>query len=531
MSAKLYSARSWFCLWGAMSAALLATPALALRPDSSAGPNGIDALRLQLPPYNLTGRKIAIGQVEPGRPGQRNTDKVSGQNLDIVPARLFYRDRPTGRNENIEEHAESVAGVMISIDKLFRGVAPQARLYSSAFGLGSGRRESIQPQACLSAQQVALQNGNDVRAINFSFGETLERDPRPNASLDGNSLLTQCVDWSARVHNVLYAIAGNQGDGGIPLPTDNYNGVDIAFTEAVGGLFKRLHRANLVGREDAVGPRRSVDLVAPGAGITLTTLNGSRTVSSGTSFAAPHVTSTVALLQQYGDAQISAGANHWSLAARRHELMKVVLMNSAEKEKDPGDGSLLGMSRTILDKGGQDWLSSDAYRDPAIPLDMELGTGQLNAYRAFEQFKPGQYGPSAAVPAIGWDYNLVDNNTKSQDYVIEQPLKAGTFVSASLAWDRLVTLNDKNGNGEYDVGENFQNEGLNNLDLYLMPADATDSAGSVAASISPEDSVEHIFFKVPQNGRYKLRVVLRQTVNQPKQSYALAWWGLPATSP
>jgi len=30
-----------------------------------------------------------------------------------------------------------------------------------------------QPEECLSAQHVALQNGRDVRAINFSFGETL----------------------------------------------------------------------------------------------------------------------------------------------------------------------------------------------------------------------------------------------------------------------------------------------------------------------------------------------------------------------
>jgi len=35
-------------------------------------------------------------------------------------------------------------------------------------------------QKSLSAQHVALQNGRDVRAINFSFGET-ERDPRSNA--------------------------------------------------------------------------------------------------------------------------------------------------------------------------------------------------------------------------------------------------------------------------------------------------------------------------------------------------------------
>jgi len=40
------------------------------------GEAGIDALRLHDPP-NLLGRKIGIGQVEIGRPGQFGLDKVS----------------------------------------------------------------------------------------------------------------------------------------------------------------------------------------------------------------------------------------------------------------------------------------------------------------------------------------------------------------------------------------------------------------------------------------------------------------------
>jgi len=59
---------------------------------------------------------------------------------------------------------------MISSDKALRGVAPAARLYSAAVG---SLKTGGQPEECLSAQHVALQNGRDVRAINFSFGETL----------------------------------------------------------------------------------------------------------------------------------------------------------------------------------------------------------------------------------------------------------------------------------------------------------------------------------------------------------------------
>ena len=46
----------------------LTLPCAAL--DNSAGEMGINARRLQAAPYNLTGRKIAIGQLEIGRPGK-----------------------------------------------------------------------------------------------------------------------------------------------------------------------------------------------------------------------------------------------------------------------------------------------------------------------------------------------------------------------------------------------------------------------------------------------------------------------------
>ncbi|HCF27111.1 MAG TPA: peptidase S8 and S53 subtilisin kexin sedolisin, partial [Cyanobacteria bacterium UBA11049] len=177
---------------------------------TSLGTAGIDALRLQTFPYNLIGRKIAIAQVEIGRPGQFGLDKTVSKYRAISLAGVFLRNGPAKGNTNVDRHAQNVASVMISNNKGFRGVAPGARLYSAAVG---SLRTGGQPEECLSAQQVATQNGGDVRAINFSFGETLERDPRPNARLDGESLLTRCIDWSARVHDVFYAIAGNQGKG------------------------------------------------------------------------------------------------------------------------------------------------------------------------------------------------------------------------------------------------------------------------------------------------------------------------------
>jgi hypothetical protein len=524
-------------LIGGLATALVATPVLSLA--TSVGLSGIDARRLQEAPYNLTGRKVAIGQVEPGRPAQFGLDKAGGTNTAVNVGRVFFRDALAAANDYVDGHAGNVASVMISTDKYLRGVAPGARLYSSAAGI---TERNGQPQECLSSQTVATQNGTQVRAINFSFGEPLVNDPRLNPVLDGNALLTQCIDWSAKVHNVLYVVAGNQGGGGIPIPTDNYNGVNIADSRQIDGVFRKVDFSNLgsepgvvLGRspesESNVGPRRSISLAAPGTNIEMLNPDGSLTRSTGTSFAAPHTTATVALIQEYGDRQIAQNATHWSLDARRHEVTKAVLMNSADKLQDSGDGLRLGMTRNVFDQVNQTWLESDAHRDPKIPIDNQFGAGHLNAFRAYQQFSPGQWSPDAPVPAIGWDYRTIGADSEApayRDYVLEQPLLAGSYAAITLTWDRKVDLQDNNGDKQYDVGESFKDSGLNNLDIYLMRIDSDDIRDAVWSSVSDVDSVEHIFHTVPETGRYKIRVVYRDRVNEPTQAYALAWWTVSA---
>jgi len=517
---------------GSLSASCVTTPLLAS--PASIGEVGINVRKLHDPPYDLVGRKIAIGQVEIGRPGVFGFDKAVSWNPATALERVFFRDGRAKANTDVDAHAAMVAGVMVSQDKTLRGVAPAARLYSSAVG---SPMKSGQAEECLSAQFIAQQNGGDLRAINFSFGEPLQRDPRPEATLDGNALLTQCIDWSTRIHDVLYVIAGNQGNGGIPIPTDNYNGVNTAYTAQREGVFTKVDFANLssapvgigrrlIEREINVGGRRSINLVAPGSKIAVYDLTGKMVEVSGTSFAAPHITGSVALLQELGDRQLKSKQSNWSIDSRRHEVMKAVLLNSADKIKDKGDGLHLGMTRTVLGKDNSNWLESDAYKDPKIPLDYQMGTGQLNVFRAYQQFSPGEWSPTAAVPPIGWDYQSVEASS-FKDYVLEKPLKEGSFVSLTLAWDRLVDLQDKNNNKAFDVGESFRDRGLNNLDLYLIPADENDTGKSICSSISEVDSVQHIFCPVPAAGRYKIRVQYRKQVNEASQPYALAWWTLP----
>lgn len=197
------------------------------------------------------------------------------------------------------------------------------------------------------------------------------------------------------------------------------------------------------------------------------------------------------------------------------------------------------MSRTLYDESNRTWIDSDAYRDRAIPLHADLGTGHLNAYRAVLQLDGGQWAPGETVPVLGWSYAVVEAPIPTatpahlhehfHDYGFEAPLQAGSYLSATLAWERLVTLNDANQNGLYDLGESFADQGLNNLDLYLMRAEDTDITDSIWSSVSSEDSVEHLFTQIPTTGNYKLRVVYHSAVNEaPTQPYALAWWGVAA---
>jgi len=504
--------------------------------SSSIDEGGIDAQSLHAAPYNLLGRKIGIGQVEIGRPAQFGLDKDVPPQLDRAPdlAGVFLRDRPAEADTNVDGHAHGVAGVMVSNHKIARGVAPEARLYSTgaATEMGSNR----QAQECLATQHVALQNSDDVRSINFSFGEPLWLDPRPEAVLDGNALLTLCVDWSANQHDVLYVIAGNQGNGGIPIPTDNFNGINVAFSRAVNGVYSQVDvsnlgsvfegvRSRLVGLETNIDGRRLVSILAPGRDIDLLRQDGTVFQSTGTSFAAPHVVATVALLQEYGDRQLHQNASNWSLDARRHQVMKAVLLNSADKVRDRGDGLIQSMTRTVGDRQGGNWLTSDAYNDRAVPFHRDMGTGHLNAFRAYQQFSPGQWHPNADVPVIGWDFHNVDAGNY-RDYIIEEPLTANSYVAATLSWSRQVDLDDRNRNGLYDEGEAFIDRGLNDLDLYLMPADSNDISDSIWSSTSTVDSTEHIFHLVPETGRYKIRVVYNRQVNDSQQNYALAWWSV-----
>src|SRR5207249_3159131 len=112
-------------------------------------------------------------------------------------------------------------------------------------------------------------------------------------------------------------------------------------------------------------------------------------------------------------------------------------------------------------------------------------------------------------------------------------LKKDTYFSATLAWDRIVHLLDKDGKLKteevYQRGDKFKADRLANLDLFLIKkGEWGQNPGRRYASKSLVDSVEHIFFKLEEDADYQLVVFQRSDATT---NYGLAWWGVPGKKP
>lgn len=579
----------------AMSVAvLLALAGTVVADANSRGNAGIRATGL-----GLNGQGVTIGQVEPGRIGLAGTDNAGNSHVLVQPTSVWTNGLAPIANFAIDNHALGVAGTMISTGPVTAGVAQGASLVSASISRGFSDETFGAPPSAWdtfgrfiapnSAIQRVLDQGATI--VNHSWGgvpvgfRAGAGGSPPNAPanpgvMNNQSQLTLMIDWSARRYNALHVVAGNETGPAqySALPTDMFNGMNVSALELNGGQFTRISNYNIVNNLPTDGRRSTVDICAPGTNLDLVDLPSSGNpfyVGSGTSFAAPHVSATGALLTQRA-AQLPLV----NIAGQNHQSLKALMMNSADKVS-----GILGMDRTITrgntrtvsgaaDPAGNnnDWLQQrtlevgNGVNRDFHPLDTQLGTGAINASRAKINLDYGNQLPNGAIGGgnidwVGWNYYTVGGSgvgtAQAREYTFNANLQANEWVSITLAWDRRVTLtnntgaanhfdgeyyieqdpnaspnfgtfsagdilNDTNGNNTYEANlyDTFASAGLQDLDLELV-----NSAGLVVLrSISTAYSVEHIFGQVPANDRYTIRVSNFGGPIADEIAYGLAWW-------
>ena len=175
-----------------------------------------------------------------------------------------------GSTEPAHSHGTAIAGAIVAHAKL-TGVAPAAHILAiRAFGVSGSSAESTTFTVLKSLDWAA---SHSARVVNMSFAGPF--DPAVGRAL--TAVRQKGI--------VLVAAMGNAGPKSPPLfPAADANVIAVTATDADDRLFAASNRG------------KHVALAAPGVDILLPALGGAYQMSSGTSFAAAHVSGIVALL-------------------------------------------------------------------------------------------------------------------------------------------------------------------------------------------------------------------------------------------
>jgi hypothetical protein len=404
---------------------------------------GLTAARAK---FNLDGTGIKIGMIEPGNP------------YTAAKIHTDMDERIAVANGNVagnyaDEHATAVAGIMISASAQAdrAGVASNASIISNAMGGETDWSDGV---------NRLYQQG--ARVINMSATGTSPFTYTVNGFLARNPNLT------------LVAAAGNDG---APPANGNVSTVGSPASQAnviaVGALNRDGTRRADFSSYNRSPSAAKPDLVAPGEYILSTSSgdndgDGSRRdyarfftggdydhqdgrpatgEISGTSFAAPFVSGTVALMQEYAATKHDAR----SIDSR---VVRAVLLNQARTDVKRSNGDAWSPIAGLvnLPSGGQAWGVSKS-------LDSELGAGRLdidNTLRLYttaearaadnaegQNFKINFANNGTPKAALAWDLQQINAPTaeaiSTVDYLIGA-LPASTPFRTTLAFHQQQTL-------------------------------------------------------------------------------------------
>ncbi|MCX7914981.1 MAG: S8 family serine peptidase [Verrucomicrobiae bacterium] len=429
------------------------------------------------PISNYTGIGIRIGQIEPGVPATNH--------LFLGGQVAFTTNIHTGTSGIVDAHATQVAGVLVSTDTVFRGIAPGAKLYSAG-------HQGYATDLDLAQSVFLLATNFNTRVMNQSFSL-----PGTQGNATGTSVWERAIDrLVSQTTNIFVQTPGNiPGVNNLRIPAGSYNAIVVGAVSNITGT-------TAVADFSPSGPladgRSKPDIVAPGAPVVVPTFpvgpdGTNRTVNSGTSFAAPLVAGTAARLLQVGTTTFTGSTRDHSQDPR---VIKATLMNSATK--------LAGWNGNVTYPGG--------IHTTTQPLDPAQGAGMLNAPAAYHNYAAGEFNPGNVAPT-GWDLHSVSLGLTNL-YRVTPPV-AGE-IRLTLTWYRNV-----------GPGPTFSVTSYNDLDILLWRSDdpGFSTRTLVARSISTLNNVEHLYLPNAPFGYYEFGVHFkaRVTGTDANEFYGIAW--------
>ena len=467
------------------------------------GSSAIDAA------FGAAGSGVVIGQIELGVPQAHNDIPCTPRAGDAATTDLY---------------AMQVAGVMVSGDTTFTGMAPNASLFSDNY-TNNGIAAGTIAGAGTSSENNFLDGidwltGRGAKVINASIGMGTSA-PNSKATLGLDNAISGGGGFVSRGGFLFTKSAANNGTSPVTKPGSQFNGLTVGAVTSedyqVGTLshqgpanrrwehvanFSNFGGAGGVSKPDIVAPGARVDTDDPvggnsgmEVGINLATAGNAFASNAGasfvgTSYAAPHVAGIAAQLYE-------------KRPFDSHRTMKAVLMNAADKTvRGIVHGPAGGPHGTF-------WRQSDpAWSAGAHGLDPTSGAGMVNAWGSMINLVgSSQTGVEQGFLGVG--------ATEAAKTFTAGP---DTRLVATVTWDRAVTRTESP-------------DPVNRPQDYTFMADAQQPHFSLATA-GPQvitqntagGSVQHINKVLTSAGNYTLNVMNNTGGGSgPFSNYSVAW--------
>lgn len=358
--------------------------------------------------YGLTGKGVRIGMIEPGNP-------YAG---DLIHKDLEGRVGTVNgvvEGQMADEHATAVAGILAgaNADLAKQGFAPKATVVSAALSSYDSTRDLLTRVINTGATVINMSAGTPLEAApdvwfnrrrideklsdnpQVSFVVSAGNDGSPagpgsntvsneGGSLNGISVGALNRTGTARADFSSFSLLENSQKPDIVAPGEEVLAMSARDTDGVGGVNE--YRRHFLGSD--------FDHKA-GASATSGAI-------SGTSFAAPMVAGSVALMQEY-----AAMANQTHDArASDSRVLKAVLLNSADRSVKESGGAAWRQYTDKVEVDGKE--ATRVWRS----LNAELGAGALDLERTMYTFATPEARRADDAAGRNITIDLATNNGK-----------------------------------------------------------------------------------------------------------------------